>query len=141
MADGIDKLLMYIVDHKVMQSESRTAEMEASAVQDVPAEVKSIAEDQRGDAARLSQYFAAGLRLASANNGVVTVDDTDPMGNGIADAFARFLVVTDLATSSSEDIADGHYRYTFEVDWPRLSAIAQQAGIDLNSALGSDGRP
>ena len=135
MADGTDKLLMHIVEHMVMQAESRTAQLEATAVQDVPAELQSIAEDQRGDAARLGQYFAAGLRLAAANNGVVTVDDTDQMGNGIADAFARFLVVPNLATSSSEEIGDGHYRYTFEIDWTRLSEVAQRAGVDLRAAL------
>jgi hypothetical protein len=135
MADGLQRLLMYIVEHPLMQSESREAELAATAVQDVPAEIRSISEDQRADATRLGPYFAQGLKLAATNQGHVTVDDTDVLGNGIADAFARFLVVTQLASSQSQELGQGHYRYTFDLDWPRIEEIARRAGIDLKAAL------
>ncbi len=94
MADGYEKLLMYIVDHLVMSSESRDSEIEAPASRDVEAEIAGIAEDQRADAKRLAPYFAEGLRRAIAAGGHLDVEDTDDEGNGIADAFARFLVTT-----------------------------------------------
>lgn len=135
MADNLEKLLNFIVERPLMQNEAREAELDASAVQDVPAEVGAIAEESRTQAARLASSFADGLRLAAQSGGRVVVDDTDPRGNDIADAFARFLVTTGLATSQSTDLSEGHYRYTFDVDWPRLQSLAGHAGIVLDEAL------
>lgn len=135
MADTLTRLLNYIVDRPLMQNEAREAERDATAVQDIPAEIGAIAEESRNQAARLAPSFADGLRLAAQSGGRVVVDDTDPRGNDIADAFARFLVTTGLATSQSADLSEGHYRYTFDVDWPRLRALAQSTGIDLDAAL------
>lgn len=137
MADTITKLLDLIVERPLMQNEALEAERDASAVQDVPAEIGAIAEESRTQAARLAPSFADGLRLAAQSGGRVVVDDTDPRGNDIADAFARFLVTTGLATSQSSDLSEGHYRYTFDVNWPRLQALAQSAGINLDDALRS----
>jgi hypothetical protein len=141
MADPLDKLLMYIVEHPVMEAESRGAEITASATQDVREAIVSIGADQRQDAARLAPYFAEGIRRAARNGGSVTVDDTDPMGNGIADAFARFLVTVNLASSSSHDLSNGHYSYDFELNWPQLQAIAQRAGVDLGTIASPGGTP
>jgi hypothetical protein len=135
MADDLRTLLMYIVEHPVMQSETREAELDATAVQDVDREIKEIAQDQRADAERLAPYFARGLRQAS--RGPLVVEDTTPDGNGIAEAFARFLVATNLASSQSEPLPNGHFRYTFDVNWPALRDLARNAGIDLDAALGS----
>src|ERR1700712_1405898 len=112
MADALDKLLMYIVEHPLKDVESKDAEISATAVQDVDEEIVSISDGQKQDAARLSGYFAEGIRRAAANGGKITVDDTDPTGNGIADAFARFLVTLNLATSTSKDLSAGHYSYS-----------------------------
>ena len=139
MADVLDKLLMYIVEHPVMESESLGAEISASATQDVHQEIVSIGEEQRQDASRLAGYFAEGIRRAARNGGKVSVDDTDPTGNGIADVFARFLVTVNLATSSSRDLPNGHYSYEFDLNWPRLKAIAQRAGVDLDNIVGASG--
>ncbi len=133
MANGLSKLLMYIVDHPVMEVESRGAELAASAVQDIGTEIASINQDQRADATRLAPFFEEGIRRAAHNGGKITVDDTDTMGNGIADAFARFLVTVNLATSQSQKIGNYHYRYTFEIDWERLRLAAQSAGVDLDA--------
>jgi hypothetical protein len=134
MAESLRRLLDYIIEHPVMQMESRTAELDATAVQDVPAELRSISDDHKADAQRLAPYFEQGIRLAAANNGRVTVDDTDPTGNGIADAFARYLVTSDLATSQSSELGAGHYRYTFDLDWPAIGDLARRAGVDLDQA-------
>ncbi len=133
MADNLKKLLLYIVQHPVLQNERREAELDATAVQDVAGEVRAIAHDQQEDANQRAPYFAKGLKLAAV--GPVVVDDTDPDGIGIADAFARYLVAPDLATSQGEHLSEGHFRYTFEVNWPKLKDIAQRAGIDLDAAL------
>lgn len=126
-----DKLLRYIVSHQVMSSDSRESELAATATRDVNAEIASVAEDRRSDAQRLAPYFAAGLQRAIASGGHLEVDDTDPQGNGIADAFARFLVTTELASSESTSIGQGHYRYVFDIDMAKLGEIAQRAGVEL----------
>ncbi|MDQ6694138.1 MAG: hypothetical protein M3014_06915 [Chloroflexota bacterium] len=137
MANDLQKLLRYIVEHPVMQDEMRESELDATAVRDVPAEISAIAADKMSEAERLSSYFGHGLKMALASNGRITVDDTTPEGNGIADAFARFLVAPSLATSQSTDLPDMHYSYTFDVSMPALQEIARKAGVDLNSALAS----
>jgi len=131
MADGYEKLLMYIVDNQLMASESRESEIDANATVDVNAEVAGVAADQRADAQRLASSFADGLQQAVAGGGHLVVDDTDARGNGIADAFARFLVTTDLATSQSTEIGNDHYRYIFDLDMAKLKEIAGRAGVEL----------
>jgi hypothetical protein len=135
MADDLNKLLMYIVDHPVMQNASREAQIDATAVQDVPQEIKAISQERHEDAKRLSPYFVMGLRMAARNQGRVVVEDTNPEGNSIADVFARYLVAPNLASSQSESLSNSHYRYTFEVNWQALRDLARGAGIDLDTAL------
>ncbi|MEA2574672.1 MAG: hypothetical protein QOH93_1970 [Chloroflexia bacterium] len=118
-----------------MRSEQLDAERNATAVQDVEQEMGGIAEDSRNHAERLGSAFAQGLRAAAQAGGPLVVDDTNPAGNDIADAFARFLVTTNLASSQSSDLSEGHYRYSFEVNWPRLREVAAGAGVDLDAAL------
>ncbi len=131
MSDGYEKLLMYIVEHLVMSSERSDSEIEATASRDVEAEIAGVAKDQRADAQRLAPYFGEGLRRAIAGGGHLDVGDTDVEGNGIADAFARFLVTTDLATSSSTDMGNDHYKYSFDIDVEKLKEIARLAGTAI----------
>ena len=128
MADDATKLLRYIVQNLVMPADATEAQLDATAVQDVPGEIRAIRTHNMGDAERLAPYFAQGLNLARQSGGTITVDDTDPTGNGIADAFARFLVAPDLATSQSTQLSEGHYRYTFTLDLQRLDDLARRAG-------------
>lgn len=139
MADDLQKLLRYIVERPLLRSEQLDAERNATAVQDVEQEVGGIAEDSRNHAERLGPAFAHGLRAAAQAGGPLVVDDTDPTGNDIADAFARFLVTTNLASSQSSDLSEGHYRYSFEVNWQRLREVAAGAGVDLDAALRNAG--
>lgn len=135
MTNDFSKLLNYIVDHPFMHNEREVAEMDATAVQDVDAEVGEIAQDSHEAAQRLAPAFEQGLRLAAQSGGALTVDDTNPLGNDIADAFARFLVTTSLATSQSTPLSEEHYRYTFTLDWAKLRGLAQSAGVNLDNAL------
>jgi hypothetical protein len=143
MADELRRLLDYIIDHPIAHVESVEAQLDASAVQNVPAEIAANLAAQKGHAKGLAPYFAKGLREAAG--GPLVVEDTTSEGNLIAEAFARYLVSPGLATSQSASIADSNYRYTFEVDWPLLEGMARQAGIDLDAALrspaGTDTRP
>jgi hypothetical protein len=138
MADELRRLLDYIIDHPISHVESVEAQLDASATQDVPAEIAANLGAQKAHAGRLAPYVAKGLRMASQapKGGPLAVEDTTSEGNMIADAFARYLVSPGLATSQSTPISSSHFRYTFEVDWPLLAAMARQAGIDLNAALG-----
>jgi hypothetical protein len=135
MADNLQKLLDYIVEQRLTPVESREAQLLASAEQDLPAEIEAQVREQKSSAERLAPYFAQGLRMARGAGGRLTVDDTDPTGSDIAEAFARYLVVPDLATSQSEDLPGGGYRYTFDIDWSALGGLAQAVGFDLDSAL------
>lgn len=133
MADDLHRLLTYIVENRVMRNESTEAQLDATAVQDVRSEIRAISEEQRNDAARLAPHFARGLRMAAA--GPLTLDDSDPEGNLIAEAFARYLVAPNLASSQGVPLSDSNYRYTFEVNWPLMREMAQRAGINLDAAL------
>ena len=134
MADDLKKLLLYIVQNPVLANDRREAELDASAGQDVAGEVKAIAGELQDDALQRVDHFSKGLRLAS-RGGPLVVEDTDPEGNAIADAFARYLVATDLATSQSSPAGENHFTYTFEVNWPQLREVSRRAGIDLDAAL------
>jgi hypothetical protein len=129
MADDATRLLRYIVENFIVPVGAKEAQLDASASQDVPGEINAITAGSMDDAERLVPYFARGLDMARQSGGTITVEDTDPEGNGIADAFARFLVVPSLATSQSEEIAEGHYRYTFDVNLQRLDELARKAGV------------
>lgn len=133
MADALEKLLTAIVERPLMSAESREAQIDATAVQDVNAEIAKIRQDRHEDARRFAPYFARGLRMAA--QGPLVVDDTTADGNMIADAFARFLVTPGLATSESTTVGEGHFRYRFDVNWPQIKQIADAVGINLDEAL------
>jgi hypothetical protein len=126
-----NKLLNYIVNSVVMPQARKEAQLDATAVRDVAAEVDAIREHQGEDAHDLAPAFAQGMEMAYKGNGPFTVDDTTPEGNAIASAFARYLVAPGLAESQSTEIGTEKYSYTFDVKWPRLREIAQAAGVRL----------
>jgi hypothetical protein len=51
----------------------------------------------------------------------------------VASALVRYLVTTDLAESQSSQLANGHYLYTFEINWPRLHEVARAAGVTIQN--------
>jgi hypothetical protein len=137
MADDQQKLLRYIVENLVVSEADMEAQRDATAVQDLPAEVDAIRGDAQRDSNRLAPFFGMGLREAADTTGPFIVDDTTAEGNSIADAFARYLVSTGLATSESTPLPDGHFRYSFAVNWPRLRDVAKQADVDLQELIDS----
>src|SRR5438105_7579505 len=109
--DPLSKLLMYIVEHPLRQQQSREAQIDASAVQDVSAEIAAITQEQKKAAERVAPYFVKGLRKAAGHSPLV-VEDTDTDGSMVAEAFARYLVAPGLATSQSTQLPHNHFRYT-----------------------------
>ena len=89
MADELEKLLYYIIEHPIRQAESQEAQLDAPANQDVRAEIAAQAKVQRDHAGKLAPYFARGLRMAA--RGPLVVDDTDLEGKN-----ARFVTPPDL---------------------------------------------
>src|SRR5438105_402653 len=114
MADALERLLSYIVEHPIRQDEIREAQLDASAVQNIPAEIAAQVQGQRKDVQRLAPHFAKGLRMAA--HGPLVVDDSDSEGNMIAEAFARYLVSPGLASSQGTPLSATGYRYSFEVN-------------------------
>ena len=131
MAADWNKLLKYIVRNLVMPTAGAEAQLEASAVTDVGAELEAINEDLSEDAKKLAPAFAHGMELALRTEGPVTLDDSNPEHSDVVSALVRYLVSTDLAESQSSQLADGHYLYTFEINWPRLLEVAQKAGVSI----------
>src|SRR4051794_40447351 len=131
MADDLHKLLLYIVDNVILADETRESEIDATAVRDVAGEISAVAQDSRSDAERLAPFFSMGMHRVQG--GRLVVDDTTPEGNNIADAFARFLVTPDLASSETTDLGNEHYRYTFDLNMPALNDLARRAGVDLGT--------
>ena len=76
--------------------------------------------------------FARGLEIALSATGPLRVDDTTAEGSAIADAFSRYLVATNLATSTSSEIDAEHYAYTFDVDWQQVKNVARRAGVEMS---------
>ena len=127
MAKDEKRLLEYIVKKLVVPEKVKEAQLDASAVEDVALDAEAITSDSRSDIDRFAPYFERGLALARASGGTITVDDSEPEGNGIAEAFARFLVIPGLATSQTTDLPEGHYRYKFEVDLRRLGELGEKS--------------
>ena len=129
MADDLRRLLDYIIDHPISDVESVEAQLDASATRDVGADIAAHLGEQKARAGRLAPYFAQGLRMARGAGGRLVVEDTTAEGNMIAEAFARYLVSPGLATSQSTPVSGSNFRYTFDVDWLRLAAIAPPGQI------------
>ena len=131
MAVEWNKLLKYIVRYHVAPAAGAEAQRDANAVQDVGSELKAIREDLARDSERLTPAFAHGMELAMRTEGPLTLDDSNPQHGDVVSALARFLVATNLAESQSSQLADGHYLYTFEINWPRLREVARKAGVTI----------
>jgi hypothetical protein len=130
MATDWNRLLDYIVRTMVVPNANTEAQLDATAVQDMGDEARAIRENQMDNADRLDTDFARGMDMALQAGGPLVLDDTDPQQGAIVSALARYLVAPDLAQTQSTPV-DGGYRYTFEVDWQRLSDVAQRAGVSI----------
>lgn len=142
MADGLERLLRLVIDQEILRIEQKNVQLTAGPrvsgeTVDANQQIERDREHQR--AHDLGPSFASGLRLAyaaqQAGHGNLVLDDREPAENAAADALVQFLVRPQLATSQSEATAPNHYRYQFNIDWARLQALADAAGIDLQREL------
>jgi hypothetical protein len=121
----------------VMPMAGKEAQLDATAVQDVAGEVATMRDRADESADNLADAFGRGLEMALNTDGPLRVDDSTPEGSEVASALARYLVATDLAASTSAELSNGHYVYSFEVDWPRLREVANAAGVTLPGTGGA----
>ncbi len=142
MADGLERLLRAVIEREIVRVEQKNIQMTASAA--APAETVDAnqaieLERERQRVSDLGPAFADGLRRAHAAQrsgaGELVLDDRRADENAIADALVQFLVRPQLATSHSEQTEPNHYLYHVTVDWPRLSQLASEAGLDLDAEL------
>ena len=142
MPDEVQRVLDAIVQRWVIANEERAVELDASAADTGSAIERDKQEAVRREMQRahdLASAFRSGLvrawRRARMGGTEVVLDDRDPEENRIADALIHFLVSFDLASSRSMETEENHYVYTIAVDWPRLTAVGREAGVDLERAL------
>jgi hypothetical protein len=135
-------LLDYIVASYVVVDEQKDIDLNAPATEagnDLASEKVEVAERERQRAAALAEPFRQGLlaayRMRRMGRDELPLDDRVPDENAMADALIRFLVSFDLAESRTEETEPMHYVYNVRIDWQKLGAVAQRAGIDLDAAL------
>ena len=142
MADPFSDLLMLIVRDYAITDGQKDIDLNASV--DEPAAVieadkRAIVTDESERARELFPAFRTGLLLAFEAQGAgkpeIRLDDRDPDQDAIADALISYLVRFDFAQSRSEETEPGHYNYFISVNWDPLYQIAENAGIDLPTAL------
>lgn len=136
MADDLRKVLEHIVRTVLVHDELVAIDQDATASD--PGD--SIESDKRKAARRelelagdLADAFSRGL--ARSQEGLIVLDDRNAEENKIADALIHFLVRADLATSRAVETEPNHYRYRIIINWPKLEAVARDAGVDLDSAV------
>lgn len=136
MADDMRKLLDYIVRTFVVHDVVVAIDQDASASdrgESIAIDKRRAVQRETDRAAELSEPFRKGLLLAS--DGLVVLDDRNPDENEIADALIQMLVRHDLATSRTVETDANHYRYRIMINWKRLEAAAEEAGVDLEHLL------
>ena len=142
MPDRIRRLLDYIVAQYVVRDEQKDIDLNAPPTEsgaEIESEKRDAAERGADRAGELADAFRQGLVLAyrarAAGQAEFALDDREPDEDRMADALIRFLVSFDLAASRTEETEPLHYVYHVAVDWQRLGAVAQEAGVDLETAL------
>jgi hypothetical protein len=144
VADDLDRLLRYIVEHYTGRARAKEVERDAAAEEPettvVESERRAFAAEERR-AADLAGPFAQGLRRAlavrRAGGNAVSLDDRNPDENRMADALIHFLVGADLATSTTREAQPMHYIYTVAIDWAKLGEVARAANVNLDAIPGA----
>jgi hypothetical protein len=135
VADDLRKLLDHIVRTYVLRDELVSIDHEASASDrgaSIDSDKKRAVRRELDRADELADAFSRGI--GRAQSGLIVLDDRNKDENQIADALIHFLVRHDLASSRAVELEPQHYRYRIIINWPKLEAVAREAGIDLNSA-------
>ncbi len=143
MADGLDRLLDYLIRREIVQQQEKSLQLTAGTTEESAEALVSdqhlVRERERRRVADLGPVFAEGLRRAydvyRAGGDRLVLDDRLMDENAIADALVQFLVRPDLATSHTEPTEPNHYRYQIAVDWTQLAQLAAEGGVDLDREL------
>lgn len=142
MADRVRKLLDFVVANYVVRDEQREIDLTAGARESgevIESDKRQAVTREAMRADELADDFRHGLIAAyearRAGREEVALDDRRPAEDRMADALIHFLVSYDLATSRTEETDPQHYVYYVAVAWPRLLAVAERAGVDLETAL------
>jgi hypothetical protein len=142
VANGLERLLTYLTEHEIIKQEQKEVQLTAGPREPgetIAADLELARQRERQRVATLAPAFADGLRRAydARRNGQegLTLDDRLPDENAMADALIQFLVRPHLAASHTEPTEPNHYAYTITVDWPRLSQLAAEGGVDLDAEL------
>ncbi|HEU5432039.1 MAG TPA: hypothetical protein VFU81_10260 [Thermomicrobiales bacterium] len=139
MADPIQQLFDAIVARLAIPDEQKDVDLNASAADDEAADKAAVAQAELNRAATLAGPFRDGLLLAHAaatrGEPTISLDDRQPEQNAMADALIQMLVSYDLAEATTTETEPLHYIYAVTVNWPKLTAVAADAGVDLDAAL------
>jgi hypothetical protein len=137
--DPIQQVLDAIVTRLAIPDEQKDVDLNAAASNDEAADKAAAAEAERERAEALAGPFRQALLRAHAaaarGESSIALDDRKPDENAMADAMTQLLVAYELAQATSSESEPMHYIYTVSVDWPKLSAVAAAAGVDLDAAL------
>lgn len=136
----VRQLLETIVNQYEVPMEEKAAELSNPAAQQMGEHSADELERRLGVRARaldLEDPFELGLQAAvRAGASPLRLDSADAIQNRMADALIQFLVRPGLATVRTDETGPDRFRYAVSVDWPALRAVAAQAGINLEEALG-----
>lgn len=142
MADGLERLLEYLVKREIVQQEQKNVQITAGPrepAETVTADQQIASDRERVRVAELGPAFQEGLRRAydayRAGQDELALDDRRNDENAIADALVQFLVRPHLASSHTEQTEPNHYTYYITVDWSQLAQVAAEGGVDLDAEL------
>jgi len=144
VAGEVRRLLDHIVERYVVRDEQRAIDLDAAASEAgdaIESDKRAAVRRETDRAESLAAAFHAGLLRAYAadrRGQALVLDDRDPEQNRLADALIQFLVSYELAASHTETVAPMHYTYAITVDWPRLTTLAADAGVDLPLTLAAE---
>lgn len=142
MADGVERLLNVLIEREILRVDEKNVELTAGSrvsAETVDTNQTIEADRERQRVSDLGGAFAAGLRRAYAahqsGQAEIALDDRRQDENAMADALVQFLVRPHYAASQTDQTEPNHYVYRIAVDWVHLSRLADEAGIDLRTAL------
>lgn len=143
MANGVDRLLEYLIRREIVQQQDKALQLTASPTEEsaeaLVSDQQMVRERERRRVSDLGPAFEEGLRRAyTAYRGGqdrIALDDRRMDENTIADALVQFLVRPHLATSHTEQTEANHYQYQIAIDWTQLAQLAAEAGVDLDTEL------
>lgn len=139
MADFFETLLKHINDSRVEVLDKKSIELDASPVEPVNSEITDMQQDRQRDVQKDIVPFTRGLVSAyqqmRSNQPVTALHQNIPEENAIADAMIEYLVRPELASVVTEGEGPNNYVYYVEVNWPALSAVANEVGLNLEQNL------